>query len=433
MAGFQTASLMVSDHPVLYGTTLAISLVGSVAALSPSVISVPVARVEYPLSLAERALAAVTTATVMDAAEPAAVNYNVVAGQAELPIVKTPARTSFIPAERHLNAMPMGLAASQPSRVQPGRVQPSPAPKLAMTDLATGPQQELKAAPQAFSPATAAVQSPQRATPVAAPASAAVPVQPGQDFVATFQAMPAPALAVAAERHDEVRNDGTAGLDAPTLSAIAAPPAQGLTASAPVPTVSPAVVQTLTRVPEAAVALDPVASKLTAPSGALPAATSPKQAAAKPALAAPPLRLINSPQLRKFDLARIHIPPRTPTAALGPVTSPATAKSGQASQVSITRVKDRLVGGIVFHQVAVTVAGSPAKALDVRIGADMIPSIRIGDLLGLVSDRMDPASAARFAASASAGEYVSLAALRASGFNVSYNAGADSISIAAAE
>ena len=63
----------------------------------------------------------------------------------------------------------------------------------------------------------------------------------------------------------------------------------------------------------------------------------------------------------------------------------------------------------------------------------MKPSIRVGDLLGLVADRMDPASANRFATAASADEYVSLAALRASGFNVSYNAGTDSISISAAD
>ncbi len=96
-------------------------------------------------------------------------------------------------------------------------------------------------------------------------------------------------------------------------------------------------------------------------------------------------------------------------------------------------VKDRVIEGVVFHPIMVSVAGSSPKRLDVRIGADLRPSIKVGDLLGLVSDRMDPASANRFASAASAEEYVSLAALRASGFNVTYNAGADSISITAAD
>src|SRR5438128_1216498 len=51
MAGIQTAGLVMPDHPVLYGTTLAISLAGSVAAFSPGTLSVPVAQVEYALGL----------------------------------------------------------------------------------------------------------------------------------------------------------------------------------------------------------------------------------------------------------------------------------------------------------------------------------------------------------------------------------------------
>jgi hypothetical protein len=92
-----------------------------------------------------------------------------------------------------------------------------------------------------------------------------------------------------------------------------------------------------------------------------------------------------------------------------------------------------VVGNAVYHQVSVIVAGSDGKSADVRIGADMKPSIKVGDLLGLVSDRMDPDSAARFAAASSAGDYVSLATLRAAGFDVSYNAGTDSISISVSQ
>ena len=428
MAGYQTASLMVPDHPILYGTTLAISLVGSVAALSSGGILVQVAQFEYAMGLAEDASVAVTRSPVMNAAELGAVNDSVVSDRVEVPVVKTPLRMSSI---RHLRTMPIELEAAQRMTV----------PKLAKADLATSLRQELKAAPEAISaPAIAASQEPQRDSPVAAPTSADVTALPSQSFVEAFQSIPTPSLAVAAERQEAVRDHGSAVSNASTLTTVAAKPGQGLAAFTPVPvasqsklidlpTASPAVVQSLARVSETAVALEQVASKLTATSGTLPVETSLQKAEAKPAPAMPPLRLINSPQLRKFDLARIHAPARTPTASL----SPATAKSGQAGKVRITGVKDRLVGGVVFHQVTVTVAGSSAKPLDVRIGADMKPSIKVGDLLGLVSDRMDPASAARFAAAASAGEYVSLARLRASGFNVSYNAATDSISIDAAD
>lgn len=140
---------------------------------------------------------------------------------------------------------------------------------------------------------------------------------------------------------------------------------------------------------------------------------------------ATPLRLINPPELRGFDLARISATPKAVPAGFA---KPA-ARSATSGKVEGLGKKDTVVGDTVFHQVTLSVAGSDGKAIDVRIGADMKPSLKVGDLLGLVSDRMDPDSAARFAAAASAGDYVSLATLRATGFEVAYNAGTDSISI----
>ena len=424
MAGFQTASLLVSDHPVLYGTTLAISLVGSVAALSPSVVSVPVARVEYSLSLAETALAAVTKVPGRPAAKPAAVSASVIAGQTEQPVGETPQSMSSSPAERRLSTVQTGLAVAPHGAV----------PKLVMTELAARPLRELKVAPPAISdPAIAALPAPRRGSLASAPTSAGITAQPSTSFDGAFQAVPAPSLAIAAERPAEVRSDGPARADAAALSVTAALPGQSPAAFAAASIAPPADVQNLAAAPEPALALNQIVSQPSATSGVRAPEILLQAAAAKPAPAAPPLRLINSPQLRKFDLARIHNPARTPAPAPAPALAPATAKPSQAGKLRIAPVKDRLVGGVVYHQLAVTVAGSPAKALDVRIGADMIPSIRVGDLLGLVSDRMDPASAARFAAATSAGAYVSLATLRSSGFSVSYNAGSDSISISAAE
>ena len=431
MAGFQTANLMAPEHPVLYGTTLAISLVGSVAALGSVGISASVARVEYALGLAENAPAAVTSAPALNAAQPATIKEPAASKQAEVLDVETPERMAAIPEARQVNSAPIGLEAVQRLAV----------PKLAKADFAA-PQLELTSTPEAIAaPVSAESHGQQLEPPVAAPPAADVAAPPNQSFVAAFQAIPAPSLAVLPEPQDAVPIGASTVSHASAPIALTAAPGQGLTdqpvaGSTPgaaawqskridLAIAVPATMTVLANAPETVLAPAQVPSKLAAPSGPVPVATSLQKAAARPAAAAPTVRLINSPELRKFDLARIHVPARKPTAALA---RPA-AKPAQVGKVRATGAKDKLVGDVVFHQVTVTVAGSPAKPLDVRIGADMKPSIRVGDLLGLVSDRMDPANAARFASAASADEYVSLAALRAAGFSISYNAGTDSISI----
>jgi hypothetical protein len=179
----------------------------------------------------------------------------------------------------------------------------------------------------------------------------------------------------------------------------------------------------------------PIATPVAAPASlaasaalAIPAAV-PREDQAGSTPAAVPFRLVNPPELRGFDLGRMSALPKSVPAGF----AKAPAKSPVSGKVEGLGKKDTVVGDAVFHQVSVTVAGSDAKAIDVRIGADLKPSIKVGDLLGLVSDRMDPDSAVRFAAASSAGDYVSLATLRAAGFDVTYNAGADRISISLAE
>jgi hypothetical protein len=164
------------------------------------------------------------------------------------------------------------------------------------------------------------------------------------------------------------------------------------------------------------------------PALAMPAAA-PVAAEMKLAASAPSLRLVNPPELRGFDLAKLSGPNRAVPAGF----VRAATKSAVSGKVEGLGKKDTVVGDAVFHQVSVSVAGSDGKSIDVRIGADMKPSVKVGDLLALVSERMDPDSAARFAAAASAADYVSLATLRAAGFDVSYNAGSDSISIAVSQ
>jgi hypothetical protein len=189
--------------------------------------------------------------------------------------------------------------------------------------------------------------------------------------------------------------------------------------------------------PETALAIPPAAVELPASAPKNPAAIA---AAVVPEIAPPgieprlaetamPMRLVNPPELRGFDLAKLAGPKRSAPEGFA---RPA-AKSPVSGKVEGLGKKDSVVGDAVYHQLTVSVSGSDGKTVDVRIGADMKPSIKVGDLLALVSDRMDQDSAARFAAASGAGDYVSLATLRAAGFDVSYNAGADTISISVSQ
>jgi hypothetical protein len=194
------------------------------------------------------------------------------------------------------------------------------------------------------------------------------------------------------------------------------------------------VAPTATALPALAIPSAPVAAPSTAPASlAVPAAVSLPEAAPlgdSMMLAAgePPMRLINPPELRGFDLAKLSSGAKPVPGFARPAT-----KSAVTGKIEGLGKRDTVVGDAVYHQVSVIVAGIEGTSVDVKIGADMKPSIKVGDLLAMVSDRMDPDSAARFAAAGSAGDYVSLASLRAAGFDVSYNAGTDSISISASQ
>ena len=146
------------------------------------------------------------------------------------------------------------------------------------------------------------------------------------------------------------------------------------------------------------------------------------------AVAEPRLDLIAGAEVARFDLGSV----RGSTPASGSALAKPAAKPSLAAKPGASQPRDLAVGDAIFHQVGLSVGGSPAQAISVRIGSDMKPSIKVADLLGLVADQLDPDSAARFAAAASAQDYVSLATLRDAGFQVAYNAAADSISISAA-
>lgn len=138
-----------------------------------------------------------------------------------------------------------------------------------------------------------------------------------------------------------------------------------------------------------------------------------------------PLKLLASPELKRFDLARYRGSVGREAANLA-ASAPkkSAAMAGQAA-----KPRARLIDGTVYHEATVRIAGQDSGGIAVRIGPDMKPSVKLGDLLGLVSAQMNPDDLARFSAAASAGDYVSFATLRSAGFTVDYNAAADTIAI----
>lgn len=203
---------------------------------------------------------------------------------------------------------------------------------------------------------------------------------------------------------------------------IAAPVALAMPAAAPsVPDLSPAAVSLAEgAVPTVAVAELVTVQKVTAVApGAVAKPLEPAD------VAEAPLALVTSPELRRFDLAKFN------KAAPRPAKFAASRKSAPAAAAK-AKTPDRLIDGVVYHHASVEVAGQSGGEIAVRIGPDMKPSVKLADLLGLVSAQMDPDTLARFQLASSAGDYVSFAALRSAGFDVKYNAAADSIAISVA-
>lgn len=140
--------------------------------------------------------------------------------------------------------------------------------------------------------------------------------------------------------------------------------------------------------------------------------------------ASAPLELVSSPELRRFDLANFRSP-SAPKAKLA-------ASRKTAAIAGRSRTSTRVVDEVLFRQTGLSIGGHPSGEVAVRIGPDMKPSIKVGDLLGVVSAQMDADALARFNLASSASEYVTFAQLRSAGLDVQYNAGSDSIAISVA-
>lgn len=137
--------------------------------------------------------------------------------------------------------------------------------------------------------------------------------------------------------------------------------------------------------------------------------------------------LINRAEFKSFDLARVAGSRGPGTTELVPAAR--SRPLGATATGSGSPGKDRVLDESLIHVTGVTLGGHSAGTIDVRIGADMKPSVKVGDLLALVASQMDPDTVARLSVASGASEYVSFTTLRAAGFDVSYSAGSDSISI----
>lgn len=206
-------------------------------------------------------------------------------------------------------------------------------------------------------------------------------------------------------------------------------PALALSEAAPITALQPAVAAEAALIaPRTAAAFDTAFAAIGAPA---PEAHGVEPAPAlAPATASP--TIANPAGLRGFDLARV-VPAaaRKPAALVAP--RAAMKPSSAAPKPRTAGARDRIMDATVFHPTTIMIAGQSAGQVDVRIGADMKPSIKVGDLLAMVSAQMDPELAGQLSAASGASDYVSFAMLRDAGFKVSYNAGADSVSIGVAD
>jgi hypothetical protein len=83
----------------------------------------------------------------------------------------------------------------------------------------------------------------------------------------------------------------------------------------------------------------------------------------------------------------------------------------------------------VETRIGVQMYGERLGAVPLRVLGSGVPTLRLGDLLGLVQTRLAPGQYERLAASAAAGEFVSLDTLRKAGIPVRYDAARDELKL----
>lgn len=288
------------------------------------------------------------------------------------------------------------------------------------------------AAPIAAPEPVPAAQTPSPATVSADPAAAAAPLpEVAPAPVAMAAPPPAPVAEPAAASVEAVPTVAAAHPAAPmplpeqASETPAAPPALAFAMVEAIPArVQPAVAAALPPEPEPAAALAtplPVAAPAAVLSAAAPAAV--QQDLASPAA---PAVVRQSAPTSAPRAAPITAKPK-PSAALAksvPSRSPALRLAGP--QIPS---RYRLVEGGVETRIGVQMYGERLGAVPLRVLGSGLPTLRLGDLLGLVQSRLTPGQYERLATSAAAEEFVSLDTLRKAGIPVRYDAARDELKL----
>lgn len=143
--------------------------------------------------------------------------------------------------------------------------------------------------------------------------------------------------------------------------------------------------------------------------------------------------------VQDFDLARIAGSSTSVTRAPGLLAIPEKDAARFASsppprtelRQNAPGQADRIVGEFIFHEATAQINDHQAGRIDVRIEGNGDLSVRLGDLLSLCEETMEPDAFAGLAASSSAAEYVTFATMRDAGIDVRYDAANDRIVLAA--
>ncbi len=123
---------------------------------------------------------------------------------------------------------------------------------------------------------------------------------------------------------------------------------------------------------------------------------------------------------RGFDLADLAPGKASPTPKLLPTRA-------APPKASSRKVADTVIDGAILHTMTLRIGTEDAGGITVRIADEGGPQVKLADLLAKVASGMDPELHARLSVAGAAQSYVSFAQLRTAGFEVRYDAAADTV------
>lgn len=126
-----------------------------------------------------------------------------------------------------------------------------------------------------------------------------------------------------------------------------------------------------------------------------------------------------------FDLSAIPLPAEPGSAFVRTEGAAATGQGAQPAARAAPGNRYRLTGNGIEFRIPAVLFSEELGTVPLRIGSTNLVSVRLGDLLALVADRMDPAAHSRLVGSRQADEYVSFSTLRDAGIDLRYDAAND--------